>query len=968
MAIIVEVAGVDRTVEWRRGTPTGWNDQLNGRGTGRIGFTDEVGGFFPDDGQTIEIIEDGTVRFGGILMEPTITEPGGDQSSQLFFSCQISDYNILADRRTVGETFENVDFDLIVSGIVTNWMAGEGISLAGVEADVALSVDFGNVPATVAFNALSDATGKFWSIDENKVLNFRDRDSIPAPADMDGDTLLAGTITVREDRQKYRNEQIVRAGTDEFPILVVSGDLTEQAARKAVEGTSGVYSEVSDEPQIINETIALEKAGDFLDRFGEIGKVVTGRTRTVGFRAGQEVNVHLPHFGVTNTPMLVDSVDAEVVSTSDGDEIWYMLRAITGDPFGGWMEHFRKLPPIMVPLTFANEPGLFRVDPTPGVVIHDPLPSINAWFQGPQTGPFASGGSAVAITHQKAGKGGFMFKLRRGGGSGTEGCGGGTFPGDLPSGPACFASRQSVIEGYPIAANESIATTPTIGTSWDELAASSFKSMIVIDPTNTMVAFVERHTAGGEPTFGIALVNNGGLLGSVEATGVIDNNTGPEGLWIGDYVYWPDSQAGGSIFVFNVTDPANPTLEDEFVTSATGTINSVAVSADGKSLYAIENGGLGRLIALDITDPSAITEDDALSLDATTYVSIDIDNNGSFSDPQIGMVRRVGSTQVAVTYVPVVAPTTFGTRTTDTLSLSTSLMDGWTAVYDTDTLIVVRSRVAFSPANSQRAHVFKIDPVDGASFVETLSYNHGGSGALPQARSVFGNRIVFDFTFGTDVEVTFAQVQFNEIVPLTIDNPLRAGFGGTGLGTYALGDLIYADRVLPDDARGHGALTRLPIEDFGDVLMVSGDLPVWQSFPETADFFGIGGGVASQDQLLFTTTDVVVVTSGALANVDDLEADVVSGETYYFRAELFFDADVAVGHRWAIGGTAAGDVIYQIRILNDGTGEYSIVESGQKTALGESAGEVGTTDGYTEISGSIEVIGDGTIVPQFGAF
>ena len=94
----------------------------------------------------------------------------------------------------------------------------------------------------------------------------------------------------------------------------------------------------------------------------------------------------------------------------------------------------------------------------------------------------------------------------------------------------------------------------------------------------------------------------------------------------------------------------------------------------------------------------------------------------------------------------------------------------------------------------------------------------------------------------------------------------------------------------------------------------------------------------------------------------------MAGQTYYFRAELFFDADPVLGHRWGMGGTATGDVIYQIRTLDDDTGEYSILESGQKTALGEDAGEVGATNGYTEISGSIEVTADGTLVPRFGAF
>ena len=81
MAIIIEIAGVDRTVYWEREPQANWDDPLDGRGAGRITFAvpvSELGTFTPDDGQTIEVIEDGTFRFGGILIEPEQNEPDGD--------------------------------------------------------------------------------------------------------------------------------------------------------------------------------------------------------------------------------------------------------------------------------------------------------------------------------------------------------------------------------------------------------------------------------------------------------------------------------------------------------------------------------------------------------------------------------------------------------------------------------------------------------------------------------------------------------------------------------------------------------------------------------------------------------------------------------------------------------------------------------------------------------------------------
>ena len=950
MAITVEIAGADRTVEWTRTRPTGWDDQLNGRGTGRIAFTAPVGGFKPDDGQTIEIIENGTVRFGGILMEPSITEPEG--AGQLFFQCQFSDYNILADRRIVGEVFELVDFDLIVSGINANWLTGEGIDATSeVDPDIALTVDFGNIPVTDAFNALSDATGKFWYIDENKVLNFKDRDAIAAPADFDGDTFLMDTITVREDRQKYRNEQIVRAGTDEFPILAVSGDLTEQAARAAIENTAGIYSNVQDQLDILNQVHALEKAGDLLARFSDIGTVVVGRTRTVGYRAGQQVNVDLPDFGISNVEMLIDSVQAEIISTGDGDEIWYTVQAITGDPFGGWMEHYRKLAPIRVPLTFANTPGLFRVDPKPGAVVHDPLPGPFEWFQGATSEPTQSPVS-YGILHD----GSKLISLKLGGLANTGGCGGGEFPG-FGGSPACFANRQVIMEIFDIDANNVVNPTPEAGTSTDVASVgSNFKQAIVISPDNRFAAIGHMNTTGVDSVFYIYDINANAFRGQVIST-MLTNSNLSEPIWVGDNFYFVDGTAV-TIFNYNVSDPDNPTEEEAFASTITS-CRSLIASPDGSVLYGFGNLDVG---AMDISDPDNIVMSTLVTLSGNM-------RSGGIRDDGTALVAffrlngsEVGWNSLTMTKngTDIVASTTAGA-----IALATTVMDGLANMWHDATAICWES-IGQSPVNSLKAHHFDVTDIDAVTFIESLSYNHGVSSNQGPIRAYEPSMVFEKFSSVPESwQITFGLATFDEPVPLTIDCPLRIGFGGTGIAKMDKGDLIYAGRELPDDNRGRGGMTRLPIEDFGHVLMISGALPTWQNFGEAATFFGIGGGSA---ELLFTTTDVLAVSGAAMADMSELEATIASGTTYYFRAEIFFEADISIGTRWAIGGTAVGDVTYQIRALDDQTGEYSLIISGQKTALGESAGEIGAAFGYTEISGTIDCTGDGTLVPQFGAF
>lgn len=958
MAIVVKVAGVDVTVKWMRRTSAGWEDPLNGRGTGRIQFGDVDGGFVPEDGQSFEIIDGGVLAFAGILMEPSQEEPEG--SGFIFYDCLLADYNILADRRNVSENFEDVAFEAIVSGIVTRHMDGEGITLGGVETGVNLSSINPNISATESFNAISDATGRPWFIDVDREMNFRARTSISAPSDLDGDMALMGTVKVREDRQKYRNEQIIKAGTEEFPIFVVSGRASEIAARAAIEGTSGIYSNVQTFPEITNPTIAAEKAGDLLDRFGTIGKVVELRTRTPGFRAGQAANVFFPKHGINNETLLIDNVTAEVVTVDSGggddEEIWYTIRAITGDPFGGWMEHYRKAPPVIGPLRFQNEPGLFRVIPSPGVVIHDPLPGPFEWFQGPTSVP-TKFPSVFGVTNDGLN----LFTVRTGGLANTDGCGGGLFPG-FGGSPACFVNRQTIVEIYTIdPVTREVGTVPFAGNSIDRPSVgSNYKAAAVFSPDDRYAAFVLTNTPSVDSVLVIYDLDANVFRGQA-VTSMPTNGNLSEPIWVGDHVYF----VGGDddvIYVFDCSDVDNPVETDAFTTSVTS-IRSLVASPDGSALY---GSGALDVAAFDRSDPDNLVEDTVLT-PGGAMASLAISDAGT---ELISFFRLSGSEvgynswTVSVNDTDLAASTTAGI-----VPLATSVMEGLANIWRGATAIVF-SETPSGPANSFEAHVFDATDIDAVTLVESFAYNHGTVSNQGPFRSI-EPASSYVFFGGVTQQITFGEPQFEEPVPLTIDNPLRAGFGGTGVGDYFPGDILFADRVLPDDTRGHGELTRLAIESFGDVLTVSGALPNWLPFSGLADFYGIGGG-GGGEQVLFTDSDLLV-TSGALVAVPGLEATVSSGTTYYFRSEMFVEAETALGHGYAIGGTAAGDVRYQVRVLDDDTGEYSIIVSGQKSALDEEAGVAaiatsGTQRAYTEISGTIDVTADGTIVPKFGVF
>ena len=952
--IVIEVAGVDRSTFLHKPSAPNWDDLLNARGTGAISFMvpyADLASFRPADGQTVTIVQDGTNRFGGFLVEPQLTDLIDEK--RVLFSCGMKDNNSIADRRVITAFYVEVPFEDIVADILDNsngdGLTGEFITSGGVAAGPALTIEFPTIYVTEAFQDLAVAAGGFWwDIGHDKDLDFGPRDQVSAPAPLTGDNTLKGTPKLRPILEKYRNVEYVLAGGDNFQVVAGFIDSVEVAARAVIEGTSGRYEHIEERQDIIDGVLAEDLAQDLVNRFGLVTLYFETTTRSPGYAAGQEVDLTFPALELSATPMLIDSVRAQVMYESEDDEdlptIWYGVTAISGDPFGGWMEHFRKRPGPTQRRDIVPVPGV-TVDCVPGVLVHDPPPGPYDWFQGPLSGAMDTGTAVLGLTHESEGNGGHVLHLIRGGVANSGGCSGGEFPGCLQDGSDCHVIRQSTFSAFPISTvDEDVSTTPDLCFSWDENDGSSFKADMVVKPDNSQVAVIERD-AGSDPIF-IIIDFALGKRGQVAAVGMPDNNAGFEGAWVGNFVYVPDSSTS-DIWVFNVTDPDNPTLEDVFTTSLSATFSCVP-SSDGSYLFVCGGSGGTRIVALDISDPSAIVEVDTTTT-AGQYISIDLRGD----DDMLAAFRRANASELRYLILPVTVgggASTFGTVNEGVVPEATSNMDGRAVMFDGPTAHVFASILPVT--NSLRSYTFDLNQAETAfTLTEVLSYNHGVAGNLGPIRSYIGLRAALSFNASSDTQIVFGVKTFPTCVEISTQWPLLPRFGGTGHKRYQVGDILYAD--------GFESLARRAIGDEADILTVSaGGLPVWA--PPVVPSGEVSGAV-----LVACMPNDVQFDSQILADIDSLALSVVSGETYYFRAELFVELDIDASHRYALGGTAEGDVRYQVRTLDDDTAAYSIVVSGQHAVLGgEAFVPSGLLSGYTEISGCIDVTADGTLVPQ----
>jgi hypothetical protein len=469
MAVRILLGGVDAGDKRLATSDLSWQDQLDGRGTLSVTFRDRSdSGWRPQDGQELLVVEDtsfelatsddapiltvddaplatGAERlFGGNLLEPNEWEEVGSDGEDdgaavgpfLFFECQAVEFSAICDRRIVTAIYEQQSLEQIVLDIVEHFLDGEGLTTSGVEAGPTIEkAIFPDVTVTQAFNDLAELTGYSWRIDQYKVLHFRSRTSIAAPAALDGDTLLAGTVHVTRSKEKYRNTQIVRAGSDltdprtetrvgdgvskafvtafplggvptveesrgggawtakavgilgvesgkdwywnlgqaqisqddggtvlaaptnpanpatgdrmrityrgSFPVKTQYADALEIAARRAIEGGSGIYAAVEDRPEIDSAQSALDVAIALLARYGQIPVIVEGVSRVAAFAPGQIASVSFPRHGLENVEMLIDQVSAKY--DDDLGEVWYTVHALSGDPWGGWQNYFRQL-------------------------------------------------------------------------------------------------------------------------------------------------------------------------------------------------------------------------------------------------------------------------------------------------------------------------------------------------------------------------------------------------------------------------------------------------------------------------------------------------------------------------------------------------------------------------------------------------------------------------------------------------
>ena len=213
MTLQLIIDDVDRSGILDQSSPE-CSDEMNSRNTLDLSLTYKTATVVLDIGDPVLLYDsEGTLLFGGVITDHVKHKMDGNVAMECDVNCV--DFNQLADRHLVAEVYENMKAGDIVKGIVANFMAGEGLTVVGVEDGPTVEKFVCNyIFATDAFNELASVTGYAWNIAYDKDFKFYSRSTFTAPFALTETSKNFKNLCVKRSISGYRNRQYLRGGKD----------------------------------------------------------------------------------------------------------------------------------------------------------------------------------------------------------------------------------------------------------------------------------------------------------------------------------------------------------------------------------------------------------------------------------------------------------------------------------------------------------------------------------------------------------------------------------------------------------------------------------------------------------------------------------------------------------------------------------------------------------------------------------
>lgn len=188
-------------------------DVIRERSTASFIVLDEAGTETYTQGEPVSVTDGATTLYTGYIEKPVEKFVMGKGSK--LHSIQCKDQHYLADKRIIAKAYESKRTDEIVTDMITNYLADEGITAGTIITGPTLeSCVFNYITLTRALEALAEKSEFIWYIDYDKKLYFMPASTVAAPWSIGSSDILAGSISVDRGNAKYRNKQYIKGGKD----------------------------------------------------------------------------------------------------------------------------------------------------------------------------------------------------------------------------------------------------------------------------------------------------------------------------------------------------------------------------------------------------------------------------------------------------------------------------------------------------------------------------------------------------------------------------------------------------------------------------------------------------------------------------------------------------------------------------------------------------------------------------------
>jgi len=183
----------------------------------------------PSAGQEVYCYLDstsGTKLFGGVIttaIQSKLAPHDISTSREYTYHVECEDFTRLLDSRLVSAAYTSQKSDAIISDIVTNFTdAAHGFTENNVEVSRTITrIVFNYVPVSQALSDMADLLEWDWYVDYDKDIHFFERETRPAPFDIDDDAVrnTIDNFRINPDYSQIRNRVFVRGGyflSDEY--------------------------------------------------------------------------------------------------------------------------------------------------------------------------------------------------------------------------------------------------------------------------------------------------------------------------------------------------------------------------------------------------------------------------------------------------------------------------------------------------------------------------------------------------------------------------------------------------------------------------------------------------------------------------------------------------------------------------------------------------------------------------------